>query len=195
LENAPDIEAVRQLSTNFSYRYSDIISHSQIDWKPRSVSVTTTERESSSETVTNERGLFFSRKIDDAFDERGFCFSITYGCHGGEPKLLAFEINWRNLIPFKSFTIADTNEAVKIIESGKATFPPQIVDLEKANSVKTILIKRFEILYDSKPPSEKIEYEFPYAEITAIGDYDTTNAVTFYLNCPIISTNSFSEVK
>jgi hypothetical protein len=33
---------------------------------------------------------------------------------------------------------------------------------------------------------DKVDFEYPYSEMTVVADFEGTNTTTFFLNCPII---------
>jgi hypothetical protein len=182
LEVAPTVDEVIRLGLKCVYEVG--IDSSLIEPKPRSMSVSTTER-GNSQSVTTDRGVFFSRKID-GIDERGFAFTCNFGTHNGKPQLLGFDLNWRNLVPYEPCSITDTNQITNLIKSGRATFMPQAADLDDLINAGKLTITRFSPIYFSRPQMDKIEFEYPYAEMTVVADLGSTNTTTFFLNCPII---------
>lgn len=181
LEIAPTVEEVKQLGLKCAFQIG--IDRSLIDSKPRSMSVSTTQRGSLPEMITG-RGVFYSRKID-GIDERGFGFTANFGTHNGNPQLLSFTLNWRNLVPYKPCSVATTNEIIDFIKSGRATTPPQPVELNVLKNAKKLMITQCTPIYFSKPGMYNVSFEYPYLEMTVVADYGDTNTTTFYLNCPI----------
>jgi hypothetical protein len=191
LEEAPAMEKSIQLANQCVFMAG--IDRSLINPKPHRMSATTTQRGKSPETIT-ERGVFLSRKVD-GIDERGFCIFADYGMQNGEPKLMSLEINWRNLVPYKSYSVATTNDIIDFIKSGQATLPSQPEELYDLSKVKKLTITQFNPIYYSELGMYKMDFEYPYSEITVVADFGSTNTTTFYLNCPILSTNSISQMK
>jgi hypothetical protein len=146
---------------------------------PRFMSVSTTTYKTQTNVIT-ARGVAFSRKIDGII-EHGSCLYIEFR---GKNKILKFELNWRNLVPYKSYPIADTNDILQFIKSGNATWgiAPKQGD---PSHVQKFTITRFEPIYFSKPPMDKIGFEYPYAELTLQGQVGT-NTMQFYLHCPLM---------
>jgi hypothetical protein len=155
------------------------IDRSLYDPKPRSMSVSTTSWKDQTNIIT-ERGVAYSRRID-GIDEQGSCFYIEFG---GNNKVLNFELNWRNLVPYKPYSIADTNDIIQFIKSSKATWSDSS-DEDSLSRIQKLTITRFDPIYFSRPGRDKIGFEFPFAEVTLEGQVGT-NTMQFYLNCPLI---------
>lgn len=169
----------KELGKHYMFLFG--IDRSLYDPKPRLMTISTTTWKTQTNIITS-RGVAYSRRID-GIDEKGSCFYIEFG---GCNKVMNFEMNWRNLVPYKSYSITGTNEIIESIKSGQARVTNVSNDaLEKLFHADKLTITRFDPIYFSRPGTKKIGFEFPYAEMTVQADYGT-NQETVYMNCPLI---------
>jgi hypothetical protein len=186
IEPAPNSEVITKLAF-------DILSKVGID---RSQVLTSTNFPIGTTQVGNDpevisrRSIVLVRKIG-GIKERGFCFMAEYGSYHGKPKLLEFDLNWRNLLPYESHPVAGTNEMNNFIRSGRATIPPQDIDFDTLKHAKKLMVTTFFPLYYNKPGFDKVDYEYPFVVMDIVADIGDGQTISFAMNCPILSTNEF----
>jgi hypothetical protein len=70
-------------------------------------------------------------------------------------------------------------------------------DFDWAGSLKAarLTITDVRLYYFDRPGMEQLDFTYPYAELQIAAESGQTNTNTFYLLCPILSTNSFDSAQ
>jgi hypothetical protein len=143
--------------------------------------------------VISSRSIVLVRKIG-GINERGFCFRAEFGTHNREPKLLEFDLNWRNLLPYEARRVATKYEMIEFIKNGKTTTSFSEVDINTLKHSKKLTVTTFFPLYYNKPGFYQVDYEYPYVVMDIVADISDKQTVSFSLNCPLLSTNEFKSL-
>jgi hypothetical protein len=138
-----------------------------------------------------QRGISLVRRIDGILDA-GKSFWIHFGSHA---RIKDFDLVWRNLSPHELRPLASPAEVIALIREGRAVAPMQ--DFDWAGSLKAarLTITDVRLYYFDRPGMEQLDFTYPYAELQIAAESGQTNTNTFYLLCPILSTNSFDSAQ
>jgi len=135
------------------------------------------------------RGISFERRIDGIPLSDAWCFLIHFGSHG---RIEDFKLRWRSLLPYKSHRLLTPAQIVEMIKSGKAVLPPQMSDTTGLDSAKKLTVVKITPRYYSGTNKEVLDFMCPYADLEMTAEMENTNTTTFFLSCPILSTNSLN---
>ncbi|HEY3761058.1 MAG TPA: hypothetical protein VGN23_04865 [Verrucomicrobiae bacterium] len=137
------------------------------------------------------RGVAFARRIDGVRESRGWCFMIHFRSHG---EIEDFSLYWRNLLPLVSHPTLTPSQIVKAIKDGQAMLPPQFDDVAGIADAKAFTVTKITPRYFNGTGKEQMDFLKPYAELEMRADF-ATNSATFFLTCPILSTNAITANK
>ncbi len=181
---APTNEIVRELALDILHQMG--IDSSLVSLKGYSEGTT---KHDTNQPFISKRSISFFRKIE-GLNEVGYCFYAKYTTHDKEPLLLDFELNWRNLLPHKSFRVATVGEINEFILSGKATIPPQNIDLNALKLATKYTVTTFFPVYYGQPAFKQIDFEFPFAAVDIVADCPEGKTLSFTMYCPILATDT-----
>lgn len=137
--------------------------------------------------VTNTvlRGIAFQRRIDGVLTSSGWVFMIHFRSHG---EIEDYSLTWRNLLPQQSYPLISVDDIVHMIKDGQAVLPEQFDNVTGVAEAKALTITKITPLYFNGSGKEAMDFLKPYAELEMRADFGT-NSSTFFLTCPILSTN------
>lgn len=136
------------------------------------------------------RGISFGRRIDGVESRNGRCFKMDFGNHA---KIRNFSLSWRNLSPFESHPLATPDEIKDSIKGGHAVLPIQSYDWTDAENAKTLTVLEATPLYFDREGMKPLDFMYPYAALKVKADFGNSRTAIFYLECPILSTNTTSH--
>jgi hypothetical protein len=132
------------------------------------------------------RGVMFDRRIDGvnfAGMGVGGGFSVLFASHAAVAQL---ELVWRNLKPYKKYSVAAPAQMEQWIKEGKAAV--RIRDAKKVNprAVKKFTITEISPLYMGELGLFPQDFTYPFADLTVLADTGQTN-IAIQLYCPILT--------
>jgi hypothetical protein len=133
------------------------------------------------------RGVAFHRQIDGILESSVWCFLIHFRSHG---EIEDFSLTWKNLLPQESRRALKPDEIVQMIKSGQAVLPPQFSDTSDLDGAKRFDVIKATPYYQTGNGKEALDFVYPYIEMEISADFGTNNSRLFYLQCPILSTNT-----
>jgi hypothetical protein len=139
-----------------------------------------------SPTQVIRRGVAFARRIDGLPLSDNRCFLIHFGIHS---RIEDFSLLWRNIQRYESRQVLTTEQIIETIKSGKAVLPEQFGDLTDLNTTKKLAITKITPRYYNGVGKEALDFIYPYADLEMTAETGSTNTTTFFLSCPIFSTN------
>jgi hypothetical protein len=113
---------------------------------------------------------------------------------GNRGKIKRFDLVWRNLAPHEIRPLASPNEVIALIREGRAVAPMQDFDWTASLHATQLTITDVRLYYFDRPGMEPLDFMYPYAELE-LAAHSGTNTSTFYLTCPILSSNTASTTK
>jgi len=140
-----------------------------------------------SPTQVIRRGVAFARRIDGIPLSDSRCFLIHFGIHS---RIEDFSLFWRNIQRYESRQVLTTEQIIEMIKSGKAVLPEQFGDLTDLNTTKRLAVTKITPRYYNGVGKEALDFIYPYADLEMTADTGSTNTTTFFLSCPILSTNA-----
>ncbi len=136
--------------------------------------------------VVTSRGIMLCRQIDGI--ELSDSFLIEFG---NDSAVATLKMNWRSLKPYQRYKTARPNEITDWIKAGRAVvFPDVNGDDSVPVQAKKFTITKATPVYLSRNAQG---FVFPSVDLEVVADIGSTNATTFYLNCPILSTNTIEQ--
>jgi len=133
-----------------------------------------------------ERGISFARQIDGIESKNSACFELIVE---GDARIRRLLLNWRHLIPQEPHLVATPNEIMDSIRVGQATLPLQSGDVAGVDNARKLIITDVMLRYFDNKGSKPLDFSYPFAAVKVLANLDGTNTATFYLLCPILSTN------
>jgi hypothetical protein len=133
-----------------------------------------------------ERGVSFGRLIDGIKSRNAGSFMIQFGSHA---KIHRFWLQWRNLLPYESCAVAKPDEIMNFIKTGKATLPVQSYDWTGADKATKLTVLEATPYYFDDDIFRPLDFMYPYVDLKVEAELVSSNKTTFYLECPILSTN------
>lgn len=192
VEGVPDDAKVETLALDCLLRLG--IDRSLLADKPRSrYPAVQGKLDSHRQKLTEEvfqRGISFVRRVDGVPDA-GKSFWIEFGNRG---KIKRFELVWRNLSPHQIRALASPDEVIALIREGRAVAPMQDFDWTASLHATQLTITDVRLYYFDRPGMQPLDFMYPYAELELAAHFGT-NTSTFYLTCPILSSNTASTAK
>jgi len=192
VQGVPDDAEVESLALDCLFRLG--IDRSLFAEKPRSrYPAVQGKLDSHGQKLTEEvfqRGISFVRRIDGVPDA-GKSFWIEFGNRGN---IKRFDLVWRNLFPHEIRPLASPKEVIALIREGRAVAPLQDFDWTASLHATQLTITDARLYYFDKPGMEPLDFMYPYAELELAAHFGT-NTATFYLTCPILSSNTASRAK
>jgi hypothetical protein len=137
-------------------------------------------------TNTVVRGIAFQRRIDGVLESGSWCFMIHFRSHG---EIEDFSLYWRNILPQKSYPTVSPAQIVGMIKNGQTQLPPQFDDVNGVADAKTLTVTKLTPRYYTGTGKESLDALRPYANLEVSANFGT-NISTFFLTCPILSTNA-----
>lgn len=134
------------------------------------------------------RGISLTRLIDGIEPRNVVSFRMIVE---GNMRLTQLILNWRHLSPHEPHLVSTPNEIVHSVRSGYAKLPPQPADLSGMDSAVKLRITDVMLRYFDGKGSKSLEFSYPFAALKVLGSFEGTNTTTFFLECPILSTNVF----
>ena len=138
-------------------------------------------------TQVIRRGVAFARRIDGIPLSDSRCFLIHFGIHS---RIEDFSLLWRNIQRYESRQVLTTEQIIETIKSGKAVLPEQFGDLTDKNTTRKLAITKITPRYYNGVGKEALDFIYPYADLEMTAETGNTNTTTFFLSCPILSTNT-----
>jgi hypothetical protein len=134
------------------------------------------------------RGVTFTRMTDGFASQNSATFMANFENHAKVQRLV---LSWRNLIPFESHPTLTKDELLQSIKSGECKLPLQTADVSQLDKATKLTVKEINIRYFDIQGYKPLDFSYPFAAVKVLANLEGTNTVTFYLECPILSTNSF----
>ena len=132
------------------------------------------------------RGISCARQIDGVESRNAACFLLVVESNAKIKRLL---LNWRRLLPYEPHLVATANELAESIKSGHATLPPQSGNMAGLDTAAKLTVTDITLRYFDIKGSQALDFSYPFAALTLQASLPGTNTLTFYLQCPILSTN------
>jgi len=139
-----------------------------------------------SPTQVIRRGVAFARRIDGIPLSDSRCFLIHFGIHS---RIEDFSLFWRNIQRYESRQVLTKEQIIEMIKLGMAVLPEQFGDLTDLNTAKRLVITKITPRYYNGVGKEALDFIYPYADLEMTAATGSTNTTTFFLSCPILSTN------
>jgi hypothetical protein len=167
--------------SRFGYDTNQIISKG----KPRTEGTVETYDKKGGSLVNKSvysRGITFYREIDGIDMEESF--SIEFG---NDASVTRLSTDWKNLQPYHMLKTATRDEIAGWIKAGRGMILPGVNSgCSVPDHAKTLTITEATPVYVKRNTGKFI---YPSANLKIIADIGTTNAATFYVECPVLSTN------
>jgi hypothetical protein len=132
------------------------------------------------------RGVSFGRKIDGIESRNSGCFSIDFETHA---RITKFSLSWRNLQPYRACPVATPDEIMNFIKTGQTILPVQSYDWTGADHAEKLTIVEATPIYFDREGDKSLDFVYPYVGLIVEANLENSKRATFYLECPILSTN------
>ena len=188
---APTSEIVKELA--FDLLHQAGIDSSLVSFRRYSESIS---KYGTNPSFISARTVSFTRKIE-GLNESSYSFRASYTTHkenNEKPLLLSFELNWRNLLPYKSCRVATEREINEFILSGKATIPlqnMQNIDLDALKLATKYTVTTFFPTYYNATGITQVDFEYPFAAVDIVATCPDGKSLSFTMNCPILEPIDF----
>lgn len=137
------------------------------------------------------RGITLTRRIDGIEPRNVASFRMIVE---GNTRLTQLLLNWRHLLPHEPHLVSTPIEVMDSIKRGYTMLPPQPADLSGIDMAEKLTITDVMLRYFDGNSKKALDFSYPFAALRVVASLEGGNTRTFYLQCPILSTNRFTAI-